>query len=104
MSHPRGSADRSTHILGSLLPLANCSEIAGIEAIPCAPACKDEGTRIFCDANGKPSTETCPQSKEECASPACEAGACTFKPAVGVPCGETRAAQCNDGFACLGPS
>jgi alpha-tubulin suppressor-like RCC1 family protein len=88
----------------ALLALPNCSEITGIEVIPCAPACIDEKTRIFCDADGKARAETCPLSQEECASPTCEAGACTFKPAVGAPCGETRAAQCNEGFACLGPS
>jgi alpha-tubulin suppressor-like RCC1 family protein len=87
---------------GSLIALAACSEIAGIDAIPCTPGCKDETTRILCDAAGKARTEACPTSKEACAAPACEAGVCTFKPAVGAPCGETGAAQCNEGFACLG--
>jgi alpha-tubulin suppressor-like RCC1 family protein len=86
----------------SLLVLAGCSEIAGIEALPCTPACRDETTRVFCDADGRAKTEECPASPEECAAPACDAGACTFKPAVGAPCGGTETAQCNEGFACLG--
>jgi alpha-tubulin suppressor-like RCC1 family protein len=90
--------------LGSLLVLAGCSEVAGIEAIPCTPGCKDDATRIFCDAAGTARTEVCPASKEECAAPACEAGVCTFKPVVGAPCGETGTARCNEGFACLGAS
>jgi hypothetical protein len=83
------------------LALAGCGEV-GVEAIPCTPGCKDETTRIFCDAAGNAQTEACPASTEECAAAACEAGACTFKPAVGAPCGKTRDAQCNEGFACLG--
>jgi alpha-tubulin suppressor-like RCC1 family protein len=82
--------------------LAGCSEIAGVEAIPCTPGCKDETTRLFCDAAGKAKTEACPASKQACAAPVCEAGACTFKPATGTPCGETGTAQCNEGYACLG--
>ena len=72
--------------------------------MPCEPGCKDETTRIVCDAAGEARTEACPPSKEECAAPACEAGVCTFKPAVGAPCGETGTAQCNEGFACMGGS
>jgi alpha-tubulin suppressor-like RCC1 family protein len=85
----------------SALALGGCSGV-GVEAIPCAPGCKDERTRIYCDAAGNPQTEACPASGEECAASACEAGACTFKPAVGAPCGEGNGAQCNEGFACLG--
>jgi hypothetical protein len=87
-------------IFGSALWLLGCTQIAGIESIRCEPACKDETTRIFCDTDGKARPEACPPSTEECAAPACEAGACTFKPAVGAPCGE--GGRCNEGFACLG--
>ena len=89
-------------VWGFALVLFGCSEVAGIEEIACEPGCQDETTRVFCDAAGKRQVEACPVSTEECAAPACEAGACTFKPAVGAPCGETGGAQCNEGFACLG--
>jgi alpha-tubulin suppressor-like RCC1 family protein len=89
-------------ISGSVLLLVGCSQIAGIEAIRCEPACKDETTRIVCDTTGVARTEVCPRSQEECAVPACDSGACTFKPALGARCGETGEGRCNAGFACLG--
>jgi alpha-tubulin suppressor-like RCC1 family protein len=87
---------------GFAFALGGCSEVSGVEEIPCQPGCKDATTRVYCDAAGKAQTEVCPSSNEECAASACEAGACTFKPAVGAPCGETEGAKCNEGFACLG--
>jgi hypothetical protein len=89
-------------VWGHAVVLCGCSEVSGIEAIPCEPGCRDETTRIVCDAAGKAQIEACPASSEECAVPACQAGACTLKPAVGSPCGETAGAHCNEGFACLG--
>jgi alpha-tubulin suppressor-like RCC1 family protein len=74
----------------------------GIEAIPCEAGCSDETTRIVCDADGRPRTEACPTSSQRCAAPACRAGVCSFEPAVGLPCGESNAGQCNEGFACMG--
>jgi alpha-tubulin suppressor-like RCC1 family protein len=102
--HARVSRSLRSTCFGLVLAVAGCSEIAGIDAIPCVPACKDETTRIVCDAKGNALTEICPPSKEECAIPACQGGACTFKAAVGAPCGYTGSAQCNEGFACMGGS
>jgi alpha-tubulin suppressor-like RCC1 family protein len=89
-------------ILGAVFAASACNPIAGIEPIPCEPGCKDETTRVYCDAAGTARTEVCPSSTHECARPACEAGACSFKPAVGAACGETATGRCNEGFACLG--
>jgi hypothetical protein len=80
------------------------SDPTGIEAPPCEPGCQDGTTRVFCDPDGKRQVEPCPVSSEECAAPACEAGACTLKPTPGAACGESGTARCNEGSACLGAS
>jgi alpha-tubulin suppressor-like RCC1 family protein len=82
--------------------LAACNQVAGIDSTPCAPACVDGRTRLFCDDRGEPQTQVCPQSTSECAEPVCDRGECSFAPAVDKPCGHESRGVCSDGFACIG--
>jgi hypothetical protein len=84
--------------------LLSCNELAGIVSTPCAPACVDAKTQLFCDDRGEPRTRVCPGSPVECAEPACLGGKCSFAPATGKACGRERGAVCSDGFACIGPT
>jgi alpha-tubulin suppressor-like RCC1 family protein len=84
--------------------LVACNQIAGIDARPCAPACADETTRIFCDDRGEPQTQACAAPINGCAATTCRSGQCTFKPRVDEPCGDSGLGVCNEGFACVGPN
>lgn len=83
------------------LPSA-CAAIEGISEIPCRPGCVDHETRLVCE-NGSPKAERCPASSEPCATATCSKGTCGFEPDVGAPCGPDGLAQCNEGYACIGP-
>jgi alpha-tubulin suppressor-like RCC1 family protein len=88
----------------ALCVLVACNEVASIDATPCAPACVDGRTRLFCNERGEPQTEMCPPSASECAEPVCNRGECSFATATGKPCGHRSRGVCGDGFACIGPS
>jgi alpha-tubulin suppressor-like RCC1 family protein len=92
---------RSVPTLVSLL--VACNEVAGIDATPCAPACVDARTRLYCDERGEPQTQVCPEAASECAEPTCKRGKCSFEPALAKPCGYRDRGVCSDGFACIGP-
>jgi hypothetical protein len=81
----------------------SCAQTSGIEAKPCRPGCVDSVTRLECDANGRPRAIPCPESDQACAAPVCRQGSCGYRPATGAPCGADGSAQCNAGYACLGP-
>jgi alpha-tubulin suppressor-like RCC1 family protein len=81
----------------------SCSQFAGVADKPCKPGCVDEKTRLECDTKGAPRSVPCAQPAEPCAESMCRAGACTVQPAVGVACGESGKALCNEGYACIGP-
>jgi hypothetical protein len=71
---------------------------------PCRQGCVDEATRLECDEDGDAHEVKCPQSAEPCAAPSCNEGECSFRPAVGAPCGADGSARCNAAYACLGPA
>lgn len=73
-----------------------------ISEIPCRPGCVDHQTRLVCKNEGA-KAERCPASSEPCATATCSKGTCGFEPAIGAPCGPDGLAQCNEGYACLGP-
>jgi hypothetical protein len=80
-----------------------CDAIAGIEQKRCQPSCVDQLVRLSCDASGTPRAEPC-ASQHGCAQAvACREGSCVFEPKVGASCGASSVAQCNEGYACLGP-